>query len=138
MVPTGLSAQAPNDAFDAKENRLTAFLNCAPNVVLRALYGIAALGIGYVGSASGIEKRRWRLPVFTMNALAAFVIPLIRDIDQPARGFIVVSQQPIDRRHREFDCGLPRRLQQCGATMMTQTQSFPCGAVSSQERRASC
>ncbi len=95
MVPTGLYAQALNDAFDGQEDRLTAFRNRVPNVVLWALYGIAAVGIGYAGYASGIEKRRWRLPVYTMNALAAFVILLIQDIDRPGAGFILASQQPI-------------------------------------------
>ena len=30
-----------------------------------------------------------------MNALAAFVILLIQDIDRPGAGFILASQQPI-------------------------------------------
>lgn len=95
MVPTGLYIQALNEMFDDQESRLTAFRNRVPNIVLWALYGIAVVGIGYAGYASGIEKRRWRLPVYAMNLLAASVILLIQDIDRPTSGFISVSHQPM-------------------------------------------
>ena len=81
--------------FDDQESRLTAFRNRVPNIVLWALYGIAGVGIGYAGYASGMEKRRWRLSVYAMNVLAASVILLIQDLDRPSSGFISVSQQPM-------------------------------------------
>jgi hypothetical protein len=95
MVPTGLYVQALNDMFDAQESRLTAYRTLVPTVALWALYGIAATGIGYAGYASGIGKRRWRLPVYSMNVLVASVILLIQDIDRPDSGFISVSERPI-------------------------------------------
>ena len=95
MVPTGLYVQALNEMIDDQESRLTAFRNHVPNIVLPALYGIAMVGIGFAGYAGGIEKRRWRLPVYAMNVLAASVILLIQDIDRPSAGFISVSQQPM-------------------------------------------
>jgi hypothetical protein len=95
MVPTGLYIQALNEMFDDQESRLTALRERVPNVVLWALYGIAVVGIGYAGYASGTGKRRWRLPVYAMNLLAASVILLIQDLDRPNSGFISVSQQPM-------------------------------------------
>jgi hypothetical protein len=95
MVPTGLYIQALNETFDDQQSRLTAFRNRVPDIVLWGLYGVAIVGIGYAGYASGIERRRWRLPVYTMNVLAASVILLIQDLDRPASGFISVSQQPM-------------------------------------------
>ena len=95
MVPTGLYIQALNEMIDDQESRLTAFRNRVPAIVLWALYGIAVVGIGYAGYASGIEKRRWRLPVYTMNVLAASVILVIQDLDRPSTGFISASQQPM-------------------------------------------
>ena len=95
MVPTGLYIQALNEMFDAQQSRLTALRNRVPDIVLWALYGIAVVGIGYAGYASGIERRRWRLPVYTMSVLAASVILLIQDLDRPTSGFISVDQQPM-------------------------------------------
>lgn len=95
IVPTGIYIQALNQTFDDQEKRLTALRNRVPNIVLLALYGIALVAIGFSGYASGIEGRRWRLPVYVMGTLVAAVILLIQDIDRPAAGFIAVSQQPM-------------------------------------------
>ncbi|MGJ0510276.1 MAG: hypothetical protein ACR652_24790 [Methylocystis sp.] len=95
MVPTGLFIQALNDVFDAQESRLTAFRLRVPRIVFLALYGIAAVGIGFSGYASGLEKRKWRRPVYIVNLLAASVILLIQDIDRPDSGSVRVDTQPI-------------------------------------------
>ncbi len=95
MVPTGLYIQALNEVFDDQEIRLTAYRNRVPRIVFIALYGIAAIGVGFSGYASGIERRRWRLPVYIVNILAASVILLIQDIDRPDTGSVRVDQQPV-------------------------------------------
>jgi len=95
MVPTGLYIQALNDVFDDQEIRLTAYRHRVPRIVFLALYGIAAIGVGFSGYASGLERRRWRLPVYLVNILAASVILLIQDIDRPDSGSVRVSAQPI-------------------------------------------
>jgi hypothetical protein len=95
MVPTGLFIQALNDVFDAQEKRLTAFRNRVPRIVFFALYGIAAVGIGFSGYASGLERRRWRLPVYIVSLLAASVVLLIQDIDRPDSGWVLVDPQPL-------------------------------------------
>jgi hypothetical protein len=95
MVPAGIYFQSLNEMFDNQEKRLTAFRNRVPNIVFFALYAIAAVALGFTGFASGLEARRWRLPIYIMSALAAGVILLIQDIDRPGAGFISVSQQPM-------------------------------------------
>jgi hypothetical protein len=94
MAPA-LYVQALNDMFDQQEARLTAFRHRVPRIVFWALYGIAAVGLGFSGYASGLEKRRWRVPVYVVNVLVAAVILLIQDIDRPDSGSIKVDQQPI-------------------------------------------
>ena len=95
MVPAGIYIQSLNEIFDNQEKRLTALRNRVPNIVFFALYAIAAVALGFTGYASGLEGRRWRLPIYIMSTLAAGVILLIQDIDRPGAGFISVSQQPM-------------------------------------------
>ncbi len=95
MVPTGIYIQSLNEVFDNQEKRLTALRNRVPNIVFFALYAIAAVSVGFTGYTSGLEAKRWRLPVYVMSTLAAGVILLIQDIDRPGAGFISVSQQPM-------------------------------------------
>lgn len=95
MVPTGIYLQSLNEMFDDQQKRLTAWRNRVPNIVFFALYAIAAVALGFTGFASGLEARRWRLPVYIMSVLTAGVILLIQDIDRPSAGFISVSQQPM-------------------------------------------
>jgi hypothetical protein len=94
MAPV-LYIQSLNDVFDQQEARLTAYRHRVPRIVFLALYAIAAVGLGFSGYASGLEKRRWRVPVYVVNLLVASVILLIQDIDRPDAGAIRVNQQPI-------------------------------------------
>ena len=77
MAPTGLYIQALNETFDSQQKRLTAFRTRVPSIVLVALYGLAMVAICFAGYASGLERRRWRLPVYVMALLVAGVILLI-------------------------------------------------------------
>ena len=95
MVPTGLFIQTLNEMIDDHEERLTAARNRVPNIVLLALYGIAAVASGFTGYASGIEARRSRLPVYVTGILICAVILLIQDLDRPGSGYIRISQQPM-------------------------------------------
>ncbi len=95
MAPTGLYIQALNETFDDQEKRLTAFRTRVPDIVLLALYGIAIIAIAFAGYSSGLEKKPWRLPVYTVTLLVASVMLLIQDIDRPSSGFVSVSRQPM-------------------------------------------
>jgi len=93
MVPTGLFLQSLNEMIDDQEKRLAAVGNRLPTIVVMALYGVAIIGIGFAGYASGIESRRMRLPVYVAAILVAAMVLLIQDIDRPGAGFIRASQQ---------------------------------------------
>lgn len=95
MAPTGLYIQALNETFDNQQKRLTAFRACVPSIVLVALYGLAMVAICFAGYASGLEGRRWRLPVYVMALLVAGVMLLIQDIDRPSAGLVAVSPRPM-------------------------------------------
>ena len=95
MVPTGVFVQSLNEMIDNQGKRLSAAFNQIPNMVLLALYGIAAVASGFSGYASGLETKRTRLPVLIVGTLICVVILLIQDIDRPFSGFIKVSQQPM-------------------------------------------
>ena len=95
MVPTGLFIQTLNEMIDNQGKRLAALRNRVPNIVLLALFGIAAIASGFAGYACGLEARRTRLPVYIMGFLVSAVILLILDLDRPGTGFIEVSQQPM-------------------------------------------
>ncbi len=95
MVPTGLFIQALNDMIDDQERRSTALRNRVPNIVMLALFGMAAIASAFAGYASGLEARRTRLPIYISGFLITGVILLILDLDRPNVGFIEVSQQPM-------------------------------------------
>jgi hypothetical protein len=95
MVPTGLFIQSLNEMIDNQGKRLAALRTQVPNIVLLALFGVAAFASGFAGYASGLEARRTRLPVYIMGFLVSALILLIMDLDRPSAGFIEVSQQPM-------------------------------------------
>ncbi|MDE2378745.1 hypothetical protein [Bradyrhizobium sp.] len=95
MVPTGLFIQTLNDMIDQQGKRLAALRNRVPNIVMLALFGIAAVGAAFTGYGRGLEARRTRLPLYLMALLLSSVILLILDLDRPTAGFIEVSQQPM-------------------------------------------
>ena len=95
IVPTGLFIQSLNELIDDQEKRLTALRNRVPNVVLLALYGVAAVAGAFSGYAGELGKRSSRLPMYVMIFLIAAVILLIQDLDRPSTGFITTSQQPM-------------------------------------------
>jgi len=66
-----------------------------PNIVMLALFGIAAVGAAFTGYGRGLDGRHRRLPLYLMAFLISAVILLILDLDRPAAGFIEVSQQPM-------------------------------------------
>ena len=95
MVPTGLFIQTLNEMIDNQGKRLAALRNRVPNIVILALFGVAAVASAFAGYASGLEAQRTRLPVYIMGFLISAVILLILDLDRPGAGFIEVSQQPM-------------------------------------------
>jgi hypothetical protein len=95
MVPTGLFIQTLNELIDNQEKRLAAVRNRMPDIIVLALFGVAAVGCAFSGYASGLEKQRTVFPAYIAALLVSAVILLILDLDRPSVGFIKVSQQPM-------------------------------------------
>lgn len=95
LVPTGLFIQTLNEMIDQQGKRLAALRNRVPNIVMLALFGIAAVGMAFTGYGRGLEARPTRLPLYLMALLLSSVLLLILDLDRPTTGFIEVSQQPM-------------------------------------------
>jgi hypothetical protein len=95
MVPTGLFIVTLNEMIDNQGKRLAALRNRVPNLVLLGLFGIAAVGGGFAGYASGLDAKRTRLPLYLMGLLVCSVILVILDLDRPSSGFIRNDHQPM-------------------------------------------
>ena len=95
MVPTGLFIQTLNEMIDDQAKRVAALRSRVPNIVLLALFGIAAVVCGFAGYARGLESRRDATPVYILGFLVTVVIILILDLDRPNAGFVQTSQQPM-------------------------------------------
>jgi hypothetical protein len=95
MVPAGLFIQTLNEMIDAQETRLTALRNRVPDVVILALFAVAAVAGAFAGYASVLETGRAVIAVYVMGLVVTSVIMLILDLDRPTAGFIDVSQQPM-------------------------------------------
>ena len=95
IVPTGLFIQTLNEMIDNQEKRLNAAFNRVPNIVLIALYGVAAVASAFAGYAVRLEAQRSRLSIYTMGILVSAMMLLIQDLDRPNAGFVTVSQQPM-------------------------------------------
>ncbi|MGB6348683.1 MAG: hypothetical protein WBG10_01525 [Pseudolabrys sp.] len=95
LIPTGLFIESLNAMIDDQGKRLAALRSRVPNIVLLALFAIAAVAGGFAGYTSGLEVKRTRLPVYVMGLLISAVIYLILDLDRPSSGFITNNQQPM-------------------------------------------
>ena len=95
MVPTGLFIQSLNEVIDIQAERLDAYRNRLPVVVVLGLFGIAAIGGGLSGYSAGLGGQRTRPPIYIVVMLIAAVIVLILDLDRSHEGFIRVSQQSL-------------------------------------------
>jgi len=102
MVPTGLFIQSLNEMIDSQTERVDAYRNRLPIVVVLGLFGIAAVGGGFSGYSAGVGGLRTRPPIYVTGLLVAAVIVLILDLDRPQEGFIKVDQSPM----REVSVGL--------------------------------
>lgn len=95
LIPTGLFIESLNVMIDDQGKRLAALRSRVPNIVLLALFAIAAAAGAFAGYASEVDSKRTRLPVYVMGLLISGVIYLILDLDRPSSGFITSNQQPM-------------------------------------------
>src|SRR3974390_2293650 len=74
MVPTGIYIQALNESFDSQQKSSPIINNRVPNIVFVGLYSVAVAALWLTGSASAIDRGRWRRPTYVACALVAGVI----------------------------------------------------------------
>ena len=95
MVPTGLFVQALNYMIDSQGERLSAARNHVPDVVIMALFVVAAFASAFSGYCRSVLGKRSMLQIYLVALLISGVILLILDLDRPSVGFIEISQQPM-------------------------------------------
>ena len=69
--------------------------NRVPNIVILALYGVAAVALGFTGYAAALERRQWRPAVYITGGSWPRSYCSSKISTRPSTGFITVSQQPM-------------------------------------------
>ena len=92
-LPTSLFVQALNDTIDLQATRLAATRNIVPETVVLLLLIVAVAATAIVGYNSGLSNRRHLFAGATLIVLIALIVWVLIDLDRPARGLILVSQQ---------------------------------------------
>jgi hypothetical protein len=90
-----LYVDALNHMIDVHGERNAAINSRVAPTVLLGVYFVALLGMMLVGFNSGIEGRRSWIALIVLVLMFAAVITLIVDLDRPAEGFLIISQQPM-------------------------------------------
>jgi hypothetical protein len=92
-LPVSLFVQALNDTIDLQATRLAATRNIVPETVVLLLLIIAIAAVAIVGYNSGLSNRRQLFAGVTLIVLITLIVWVLIDLDRPARGLILVSQQ---------------------------------------------
>lgn len=92
----GLFLSALNEVIDTHGERVDALRNRLPPTVLTMLLLTLAASLISFAFVEGVKKRKGGLWLVLLSVLFAVVITLIIDLDRPRRGFITVSQAPIE------------------------------------------
>lgn len=96
----GLLLQSLNQVIDLEAARWMAFQNHVPRTVIYVNCVVVFLATTLVGYAFGLEGRRQVFSTCVLAFAIAIVLAVIIDLDQPRRGFIRGSQQPlVDLQH---------------------------------------
>lgn len=94
-VPAGLLLQSLNQTFDLESARWTALVFHVPEAVLWVDGFVGLLAVLMVGYTFGLSGRRSPFSMSLLAVCIATVLAVIVDLDQPGRGLIQVSQQPL-------------------------------------------
>ena len=92
-LPVSLFVQALNDTIDLQATRLAATRNVVPETVVLLLLIVAIAVVAIVGYNSGLSNRRQLFAGVTLIVLITLIVWVLIDLDRPARGLILVSQQ---------------------------------------------
>jgi hypothetical protein len=90
-------AQSLSEVNNWSEAAVSAFENKMPGSVMRLLFAIAGIATWIAGFCDGLHGRRLLLVLAVQPLLISLVITVIADMDQPFRGWLRVSKNPIVR-----------------------------------------
>jgi len=94
-VTAGLVLESLNLAFDIEESRWVAFHTQVPGSVIWADSVVALLACVLVGYSLGLAGRRNFTYLLMLVLCLTVVMIVIVDLDDPRRGFIRISPQPL-------------------------------------------
>ena len=84
-----------SDLNNMGEKRVTALRNHVPVVVSLMLAGTALVAMAFSGYGAGVAGVKRRFANLVMALLVSTLIALMLDLQQPARGTILVPTQPL-------------------------------------------
>lgn len=94
-IQLGLYIQALNAVFDIHEKRITLARNHVPSAIVVFLFMVAVVALAFTGYADGLAGTPNRIPNALTALLIISIVLLVIDLDQPQRGFLQISQQPL-------------------------------------------
>ena len=95
-IVVGLFVESLNEVIDLHAKRVNAGLrNRIPGAIWLALLTIALLSLGAMGYHAGLAGTTRSLAVIVVAVTFSAVIALIADLDRPAEGTLIVSQQAL-------------------------------------------
>jgi len=86
-----------NDLTSSHASRLAAVRDQLPGSVLALLFFAAAIATGLVGHAQGTAAQPPLAGTMSFLVLVTLVVYVILDLNNPVKGFISVSQEPMQR-----------------------------------------
>jgi hypothetical protein len=89
--------QSLNEITDSSEAAVDAFEDTIPRSVMWLLFVVAAVGAGIGGYCNGLSGGRLLLVLAIQPLLVSLVIANIADMDQPFRGGVRASENPLLR-----------------------------------------
>jgi hypothetical protein len=90
-------ARSLSEVNDSSEAAVSAFENKMPGSIMRLLLAIAGISTWIAGYCDGVRGRRLFLVLIVQPLLIALVITVIADMDEPFRGWLRVSKNPLVR-----------------------------------------
>jgi hypothetical protein len=86
-----------NEVTSSHASRLAAVRDRLPSSIVLLLFMAAVLSLGLVGAQQGASGEQHPVPTVCFIALVCLVIWVTLDLNQPYRGAITVSQEPLQR-----------------------------------------
>ena len=96
-ISTVMFIQAINDMAQVNEKRRVALENHVPEPVFYLLFIVTLGAMAFIAYGTGLQKRRRLISTGLFATLISLVLTFILDIDQPATGVIMVSQDSMLR-----------------------------------------